>query len=247
MPIPLLLLAGGAAIAAAARGAAWLAERQVDEINKTMWEIEAQARQLNDTFRDQRQYWKTEWDRHLSFHHERLKGFMASNEISSADLDGWEPEPWLLDRMGELSVGHPLLITPNFDPPASQNMQAGMRAYAQGQSMSQTSPRMASAMQNLGFATAAGSYVSQQTKIVGDSQKYVAAARVYTETLRKAIDGFAARFQSETEIDARNVGRVAQLVQDLLDNDRQRVDPRSVVFVFQQLIGYLNGLVKKYA
>jgi hypothetical protein len=106
---------------------------------------------------------------------------------------------------------------------------------------------MGGVMQGAGFVTAAGSYVTQQTSIVADAQKYIAGARLYIDILRRTIDGFAPRFLSEVERDARNVERMEQLLHELLHASKQNRDAKSVAIVFQALVGYLKGLTEKYA
>ncbi len=247
MPLPFLILLGGGAVAAAARGAAWLAEQRVDQINSVMLEVEGRARQVNEAYRDKRQYWKLEYERRLSALSGAYEALLSSNGWTASDLADCSPEPCLLERMGDLSVGRPLLIAPNFNPPESQHQLAGFRAYAQGRSISQTNPRMGGAMQNLGMIAAAGSYVTQQTDIIGDANKYVASAKVHIETLRRAIDGFDKAFAAEVERDLRNAQRAESVLNELLWETPNRDDARSTGAVLQIVVGYLGELVEKYA
>jgi len=247
MPLPLLFLLGSGAIAAAARGAAWLAERKVKETNELLRQVEARARQLNESYRDQRQSWRSEYERKLAVHSASFDRFKSTTTLDLTQLGSWTPEQWVIDRMGDLTIGPPLLISPNFNPPPGQNQLAGMRAVAQGRSVSVTNPTMGNVMQGAGFVTATGSYVSQQTNLVGDAQKYIAGAQTHMETVRRTIYGFGARFVSEVASDRRNVERLEQLLKDLSQFQKTDELAKSKFIVFRGLIVYLEGLVAKYA
>ncbi len=196
MPLPLIFLAVSGAVAAAARGASWLSERKVKQVNAEVQVAEQSANQKNEQYRALRNYWKTVFEARLAVVAEAYRALLVSYNVEEREAEAWIAEPWLLARMGELAIRRPLLVEPNFTQDTPAHAMDGYRMFQSGTNLARSNPGMGGAMQAGGFVVATGAYVTQQTNMVVDAEKYIAGARVYMTALRAAVDGFDARFQS---------------------------------------------------
>jgi hypothetical protein len=244
MPIPLILLLGGGAMAAASRAASWLAERHVRQVNQQVAAAEASAAAKNAQYRDARLQQRTAFEARLGtaadVYREILRWGNLDDETVAASL----PETWVLERIGELRMSRPLLIQPQFDRPLEMEQMKGYRAFQAGTNIARDNPAVGGAMQGVGMAYTAGAYISQQTKFVGDADKYIANAKLFITSLNQTIALFDTRYRDESTDDNRSVQRLETLLAEL---QQPSLDFLATAYVQRTLITFLQSLITKYA
>jgi hypothetical protein len=141
MPLPLIPIAiGGGLIAAAARGAALLAERSVKNTNAAIQAAERRAAEKHQQYASRKLQRRNELEESLARASSEYESFLAAHRLTLGDVAEWKPEPWLQQRIGKLTISRPLLVQPQFNAPATTNQVVGQRMMIQGQNVSRTNP-----------------------------------------------------------------------------------------------------------
>lgn len=249
LPALLLPLAGGATalVAGGAKLNAVLAEKRVDEIKGRIDQVNKRIESEKSRYSKLRMEVRGQFECQLNQYRMELSEL---NSRFPPPQDGWQPEPWLKQRLAAFIVRPKLLGSePRLEEPVAA-MRSASQVFQQGFRIEKTNPSLGRGLEVAAMAAAAAAYINSQLEYATRANKFVAEAIVYANACEKTLQEFDRRLAADIAEDRSCAIAMSAFVEDLktqLSKDSTSTSAaENLRFAYQGAVELFLGIVDRH-